>query len=82
MTLKPSALGRGRRTAQRTTRTEVTPAGSEWEQLRSHAIHRLHEAIDEIPVLFRRVKIVLLVGAATMALFAAGVLVLLAKAIR
>jgi len=60
MTLKPSAQGRGRRTAQRTKGAEVIPAGSEWDQLRSHAI----------------------VGAATMALFAAGVLVLLAKAIR
>jgi hypothetical protein len=49
MTLKPSALERGRRMAQRTTRTEVIPAGSEWDQPRSHT---------------------------------AGVLVLLAKAIR
>jgi hypothetical protein len=76
----PPALGRGRRRDRRPT-TEVVPPGHGWDRLRAHAIERLEETIDEIPALLRRLKVVLLIGAVTMALFATAVVIVLARAL-
>jgi hypothetical protein len=52
------------------------------ETLRAHATRRVHEALDEVPGVLRRLKTFLLVGSVTMIAFAAGMLVVLWHAVR
>ena len=53
-----------------------------WESLRAHATLRAHEMIDEVPGVLRRLKTFLLVRSITMIAFAAGMLVVLWRAVR
>jgi len=57
------------------------PAGGAWQQFRQHALRRTAEALDEIPGVLRHLRVFLLVASVTMAVFAAGLLVVLWKAV-
>jgi hypothetical protein len=54
------------------------PAGG----LRAHAVMRLHETLDEVPGVLRRLKTFLLIGSITMIAFAAGMIAVLWHAVR
>ena len=53
-----------------------------WGSLRAHALHRAHEALDEVPGVLRRLKTFLLVGSITMAAFATAMVAVLWRAAR
>ena len=66
---------RGRRPA---TIVSHDPSGG----LRAHAVMRLHETLDELPGVLRRLKTFLLIGSITMVAFAAGMIAVLWHAVR
>lgn len=70
------------RPARRRAAQPPVPAQEAWGGLRAHAVHRAHEALDEVPGVLRRLKTFLLVGSITMAAFAMGMLVVLWHAVR
>lgn len=69
------ALPSGRRSAEMPITTHDA-----WGSLRAHAVHRAHEALDEVPGVLRRLKTFLLVGSITMAAFAAAMVAVLWRA--
>jgi hypothetical protein len=53
-----------------------------WGSLRAHAVHRAHEALDEVPGLLPTLRRFLVVGSITTTAFAAGMLIVLWHAVR
>jgi hypothetical protein len=72
-------IARALPTGRRRTETPV-PLEDTWGSLRAHAVHRAHEALDEVPGVLRRLKTFLLVGSITMAAFAAAMVAVLWRA--